>query len=129
MDDNSIFTAGLACTSAHIARSFFHNAPGSRRSLSMLAPPQRKIVSTNEGSLVRVYLQRQLTSKISGQDMSQTIDIGEAELTSMTAPDGEDVLVWEGRVECISSPNVITSGFSTNFFEVKACLPFCTRNR
>ncbi|KAI0086986.1 hypothetical protein BDY19DRAFT_995416 [Irpex rosettiformis] len=93
---------------------------GPRRSLSMLGGLLQKIRSEGQASSwVRVYLQRQISIRIYGRDMSQNIHIGEAELTSMTAPDGENVLVWDGRLECASSPNVVTSGFSTSSVEVK----------
>lgn len=80
-------------------------------------------VESRDSPRIKVYLQRRLVINMdSGKGEWQGIPIGESRLTSMTTPDGEDILAWDGRFGCLSSPNTVTSGFSTGQFEVKVRL-------
>ena len=100
---------------------------GTRKPFSLLSSlPQRIAIGKQaDESLpwVRVYLQRRVTSKIYGQNAWNTDVIGEAQLSRMVAPEGVDVLVWDGRVKCAKSA-VVICGFSTSRFEMKVCFPF-----
>ncbi|KAI0086983.1 hypothetical protein BDY19DRAFT_320155 [Irpex rosettiformis] len=95
----------------------------SHKSLAMLGNLPKKIISgqkTNDNlPWIRVYLQRRITSKIYGENAWQDINMGEAHLSNITVPEGGDILVWEGNVECVARPNAAISGFSTSRFEMK----------
>ncbi|KAI0772156.1 hypothetical protein BC629DRAFT_742886 [Irpex lacteus] len=96
----------------------------SRTPLSVLSTLPQKLTGKQtelgkKSPWVRVYLQRRVTSKIYGQNAWSTMNIGEAQLSSMSPPDGVDALVWDGRVVCHKKPHVIFSGFSTSRFEIK----------